>query len=394
MNQNTIRCILTVTLLSVTSLFLQGCSKNEGSKQDSPKGLSESNPRPAGSSLSLTNTLRDNFFWGECDDLWAEFREEAAKALDEHESIVEQYYASKPEKAPEGMVQIGKYSIIPASDPKPEEIGTYEFGWPLVVPYLAKARKENTPEAWAAFSKEAKDVLEYDEDRLVNEINFGLQYDSEPSLFQLNYDLTKCTIHNWDTCLSQQSTDFVKSVPNFRDLWAWMKRADTEEKKTDRLKFFTREIQLDWDSKFNLRKRTNVQRQGDTFIVPFRTTDYADAKDEIKKIIESYWRLGNQKVIVEWTDDPNAFELVGPKHYVRAETFYKTSKVLISSGAKIETFAHEFGHVLGFRDQYFDVWNEKECTYTEYSFGGNLMSRSQGGRVLQKHFDRLKAFYK
>jgi len=52
----------------------------------------------------------------------------------------------------------------------------------------------------------------------------------------------------------------------------------------------------------------------------------------------------------------------------------------------VDTYAHEFGHILGFDDRYFDVGR---TSYTEMGWESNLMSCEYGSRVEQRNIDAI-----
>jgi hypothetical protein len=55
--------------------------------------------------------------------------------------------------------------------------------------------------------------------------------------------------------------------------------------------------------------------------------------------------------------------------------------------------AHEIGHVLGFRDNYFTVWRNDICGYEYQSREDDLMSNSDKGLVLPEHWEELARHY-
>lgn len=138
-----------------------------------------------------------------------------------------------------------------------------------------------------------------------------------------------------------------------------------------------------------------VRRDGSNFIVPPRTVDFASVKEKIKSLLETYWKFDNQKVIVEWTDNPEAYELKHSSLYgSRAVTFRKPKKVEIPEGRNLKSFVHEFGHILGFKDKYVTTFNRDACNYTEEVYHADVMSYTSSGVVLKYHFDELNRVYR
>jgi hypothetical protein len=67
--------------------------------------------------------------------------------------------------------------------------------------------------------------------------------------------------------------------------------------------------------------------------------------------------------------------------------------VVIANLAFTGTVAHEFGHVLGFADHYYSVWNDRNCYYSQSSGTGDIMSNSDRGLVTARHWEILEKAY-
>ena len=55
--------------------------------------------------------------------------------------------------------------------------------------------------------------------------------------------------------------------------------------------------------------------------------------------------------------------------------------------------AHEFGHVLGFKDHYYTMWNSDQCIYKVETNSGDLMSDSSSGSVTATEWSDIKKNY-
>ena len=58
-----------------------------------------------------------------------------------------------------------------------------------------------------------------------------------------------------------------------------------------------------------------------------------------------------------------------------------------------DTFQHEMGHVLGFKDNYYTVWAPGACSYREEGNEADIMSNGGTGRVLDTHWEQLDRQY-
>lgn len=67
--------------------------------------------------------------------------------------------------------------------------------------------------------------------------------------------------------------------------------------------------------------------------------------------------------------------------------------MILNQNSSMNVVLHEFGHVLGLRDEYYTQWNEENCSYSEQYNMASIMSSSQAGKILKSHTDELKKFY-
>lgn len=58
-----------------------------------------------------------------------------------------------------------------------------------------------------------------------------------------------------------------------------------------------------------------------------------------------------------------------------------------------KTIIHEFGHVLGLRDNYYTYWDPLKCVYVDQFNPADLMSDSSQGTVLNEHWNAIKKAY-
>ena len=55
----------------------------------------------------------------------------------------------------------------------------------------------------------------------------------------------------------------------------------------------------------------------------------------------------------------------------------------------VRTVAHEYGHVLGFDDHYYTVWNSEKCEYHAQYNEEDIMSDSETGDVTNLEWQTL-----
>jgi hypothetical protein len=117
-------------------------------------------------------------------------------------------------------------------------------------------------------------------------------------------------------------------------------------------------------------------------------------KEIIDSIIESIWSSETSKVKLNWSskqETPGLFEILFHPNSPDQRPFvlpYKKTMNLFP-GNRTRSVAHEFGHVLGFDDHYYTVWDPDRCLYIYESNDFDLMSSSDSGDVTHEEWRTL-----
>jgi hypothetical protein len=140
------------------------------------------------------------------------------------------------------------------------------------------------------------------------------------------------------------------------------------------------------------------RRDGDSYVLPLNAGVFTGLTAEIQAYIEGAWSSAlGKNVKVEWRDlgsNPPLFRFlyrstIGERAYVSPSD--RTINLFPNSSNS--TVAHEIGHVIGFRDTYYTVWDEKNCRYMNQYREDDIMSQHQTGLVLSDHWQKLEAEY-
>lgn len=121
--------------------------------------------------------------------------------------------------------------------------------------------------------------------------------------------------------------------------------------------------------------------------------EFRGFEKKIESILVRAWNTKHGKIRIVWGASPDAYRLV--PHFQSGRSFvnHRTKEMRIANYAFTTTVAHEFGHVLGFDDHYYSVWNDTNCYYTQKSRLTDLMSNSEHGTVRKEHWDILDRAY-
>lgn len=138
-----------------------------------------------------------------------------------------------------------------------------------------------------------------------------------------------------------------------------------------------------------------VRRVGLTkFEVDLHAGDFEKSKDKVAAIFEREWRSKGYSLKVNWVPKNNEiYSLRANFRSGRSLVNHKAKVMLLANFAWTRTLAHELGHILGFDDHYYSIWNSKNCYYTQMSRLSDIMSNSEFGRVDIQHWKILEKAY-
>jgi hypothetical protein len=140
-------------------------------------------------------------------------------------------------------------------------------------------------------------------------------------------------------------------------------------------------------------KLTNQEKTGLTLALnPGSLKD--DESKLLEKSIEELWKNATAYIEVAWTGGEAGLDLFKIMFHLdepgkRANTDPGDRTVNLYPGTRVRSVGHEIGHVLGFPDHYYTVWDEQKCSYTQHSINTDLMSDSQNGKVTDEEWTDL-----
>lgn len=137
-----------------------------------------------------------------------------------------------------------------------------------------------------------------------------------------------------------------------------------------------------------------VARTGEReFTVDLDPGDFRGHEETLRRILEPEWQGQGYRVRIRWVTGGETYRLTAHFDSNRSFVNHRRRTLEIANLAWTKTVAHELGHVLGFDDHYYNVWNGRNCYYSQESRLGDLMSNSEHGAVTPRHWEVLNKAY-
>ncbi len=376
-------------------------------------GAPNSNPvDPAPSEKAIVGDLVTNYAEliastkaGKCDKANTDLRLQIVKSLDDHTAAIKQASHDRYAKIDPAWTvsKIGPETIITLA-PKPtapDGWTTYNESWTAIESQYSKLNASSPIEKWMALNSSVRSVLMNDRNRILHNTAYAYHHDDFEALNSARDALQACKLDA--SCVSPTLTPAAKILTDRISYYSFYLREALDPAVSSAVKRVSLNKMLDWmkfdlDNKYTGWKSTAVSRTAPhEFTVQLNSGIFKGFESVIGSLLEKTWQIGEDKIRISWQDD-----IVGLSAYTylidqalgsRAYVLSKERLVHLTPITRSGTLVHEFGHVMGLPDQYYEMWDPSTCMYTTETNNANLMSESSRGAVRQEHFELLKALY-
>lgn len=377
----------TLFLTVLTVLVLSGCGK-------APAPLREEEHRAPikGALLPLTQKFRGGPGFGPCETKNYEKMLEITRELDARAESINEYARTRTNASKFTRIQVGPISV--RNDAPSAEVKTGwnvdHHSWSAIIAEFEKARVSGDPDDWHWLNVDARSILAEDEDRVVGGYAYDIGHEDEAPMNRIREAVNAC----WQrpACSRPEfgaaERAWMASRPSFVSALAKMEEDDsaTRQKAMSEIYSLT--------GRFAMRENDSVSRNGSELVLPLFAGPFASVQSQVAEYIESVWKSDRLHLKIDWREAPSSsiYELlVAPGTSGRSWVNWQKQQVNYFTDMRQSAFAHEIGHVLGFRDHYYMRWNEANCEYSDEYRMDDLMSDS--GPVLDTEWDILDATY-
>ncbi|MBU6155138.1 MAG: hypothetical protein KGP28_12615 [Bdellovibrionales bacterium] len=345
-----------------------------------------------------------------CDSSQREIKKLLVTALEENEEKVNDYPSTSSEESSAAgkpvtqakLVEFqGSYLIhLPKIHSDSAGWSTDLQGWGILHDFFKQNADNPTPQFWRIINENVRSLLLEDKTRVINETNRGIDHANVLHLPRIHSEVESCFQNpgceapNFDSALSLA----VKSIPLYRFFDQALRSRSSLDSKREILEPFLKRIKRDY-SEHSFRKnpllRVEKSEKGTILNLAMDPGLLGQAEKEIiGSIIESVWSNEKTQVKLEWgskRQTPDLFEILFHPNSPGARPNVKPYEKVMNlfPGNRTRSVAHEFGHVLGFSDHYYTVWDPDRCLYIYETNDLDLMSNSASGDVTPEEWQTL-----
>ncbi|RYZ98747.1 MAG: hypothetical protein EOP11_20275 [Proteobacteria bacterium] len=346
-----------------------------------------------------------------CDDKYGPLRLEIAAALDARADAIAAFNrqplpasgAVEAQPAPEyRAVKLGPtYVMVKSSGfvASKESWVTATNGWADIAKFYAAMKSDPVNENWDGLNGWVRGVLVDDTERVKNGKIFALDETTGGAIEALRPSVEACWKDSACAAIALTAAQraLLASQGYYAQLFSRIEAASNPAERRARIAEFGLRLREDYGT-YAFVKSPHVRATGPgQYEVAIDAGPFAEAAEETRAYIESVWRAPGRQVKVVFksrAEHPDLFSLklekgAGGRSFVD----YGAKEVVLFPGVRATAIAHEVGHVLGFPDVYFTIWDGEACVYGTRKNKQDLMSDPNSGAVLDAHWQKLAEKY-
>jgi len=408
---------------STLALALGACAPQGGSNKASDASSFDRHELVKGPLDAVNQKIQNSFYKDACDDKNADIKKEIIQALEAHAEKVKSAAAAttpitpstdtvanttttttkKQITAVKVPFQDGYLLKIDPMAPKSQDWRSTHYGWERIHQNFQKYKDQDSRAFWSWLNATTRSLLTDDSNRVLSLRNMGISKDNVkmlPELFAKSDACQKkqdCFSFDW----SSDELATLNGIPLYAHFLKKMDEASTNDQKRKVIDAWSRFIARD-NALYSMQANAQVQvsQEGGKTIYTL-AIDGAQLTDNersfLQASIENVWSSDTDQIRVEWGSQktqPDLFHILfnntsGNRSYVSRSD----RAIHLFTRTDNRAVAHEFGHVLGFADHYYTLWDSEKCEYVNQINDLDLMSIAESGSVTPEEWSDLEKTY-
>jgi hypothetical protein len=379
------------------ALLLFACSKSDdpipAMHSEERRAQIEANGVEANAKSLLTGKFRSP-----CDDAVEPIRQEIAHALEVHRGEIAAFQARQSD-ANYRVVPFGPTFARERLTPAAAKPGWLEVrtSWKGYAADYAALKDSPVDARWVALNMNVRGTLTDEVDRIVDGVNVQVDENSEPGLARLITELEACTsdVMCELPSFSPDSLAFLAGMPRLQQHFDSVKNASTHEGKRKFIQTFLAWVRADHHRfEFIPNPLVRVTSPGH-YVLPIDPGPFADSADQLHRYVEGVWSADGKQITLELGAREGAYRIVlGNESGGRSWVSRADKTVHLNPFVRAKSVAHELGHVLGFGDNYYDIFEPATCEWRSRWRDDDIMSQIPSGGALPSHWDALEKNYR
>lgn len=342
-----------------------------------------------------------------CDRELAPLRRRIAQELDRRGEWIAQRAAEAAALTSTPLVAVGNARLSrEKGEPNKNAWDHHTFSWAQAGKLLEKALRSDQFSDWRDLNSAARGLLVSDQNRVLYGLSYEFDASAESKLRSLREAVREarqrgCRAECEDLRLSPALRDYLDQSralgPSYRDFLRALNSSSRSRMHLEALEELLSTVLQRWD----FFPEPTVRRTAiDTLQLTMNVGDLRGGEEIVRTYLEKVWSQFGLKLRVDFQTEaprlPALYEFRYDSSFGGRAVMYreKLRYVQLYQGSRLATVAHEVGHILGFQDRYYEVWQPRNCDYVQSSQSTDLMSMSYTGRVLRSHIAELKTRYR
>lgn len=345
----------------------------------------------------------DDRNFSDCDLDQKAARIELAQALDQRRDQIETLRAQMRNdnaKAETISYKIGRLQVSKVKEPKTgiDQWAQDVYSWNDIVSLYQRIKNQPVDENWVYLNIDVRGVVVDDMDRIVEWANYSIQRLDKPMLEQIYQIVSLCVEQKCSELkLAPEQIELLKS----RDFYPFHLRKLSEAKNPEEYQVAVAKLQkslkYDVPSFLFSRRSHEVDPATKTIFVQINQDVVQDQKAEFEELTSNVWSKFGLKVVIRWLQQATVFDLFQIKLIEDGERAFVSAQdksINLPPHTRAATISHEFGHVLGLKDEYHTSWAPSECAYHNDFNDGNIMATGAStGQILREHIEKIMKAY-